>query len=73
MAAAGGAARPKDLFNLHGAGPQAVGRGGGEAGRFFTRFWAILRLPIRDFQLLGPGRGRWGVGRTHAPGHGMLL
>ena len=31
MAADGLLARPKDLLNLHGAGAQGVGRGGGQA------------------------------------------
>ena len=34
MARCGLPARPKDVFNLPGAGGQVVGRGGGGRGRF---------------------------------------
>ena len=57
MEAAGRAARPKDLFNLRGAGGQAVGRGGGELGRFFSWNWTFLWLPFGDFLRSAAGTG----------------
>ena len=60
MAEDGRAARPEDLFNLYGAGTQAVGRAGEAAGGVFGRRRGLLFIPLRDFVFSGPGAGGWG-------------
>ena len=64
LEADGRAARPKDLFILHGARGQVVGRGGGEPGRFFSWIGRVLCLPMRDFLLCVPEVGVGGKART---------
>ena len=62
MAEDGLPARPEDLFNLCGAGTQAVGRAGGAARGVYGRRRGLLGLPLCDFVFSGPGAGVGGLG-----------